>query len=106
MKDLEYMHLAIVQAQAAALRGEVPVGAIVRGRIRRVRLVPPRVAELDELALLGRRATRLMPEHHDLRVHDHVLVNDAKLAVVLLDQILEGRTDPLAVGSSKVPGFY
>jgi tRNA(adenine34) deaminase len=29
VKDLEYMHLAIVQAQAAALRGEVPVGAIV-----------------------------------------------------------------------------
>jgi tRNA(adenine34) deaminase len=27
--DLEYMHLAIVQAQAAALRGEVPVGALV-----------------------------------------------------------------------------
>ena len=29
MNDIEYMHLAIVQAQAAALRGEVPVGAIV-----------------------------------------------------------------------------
>ena len=29
MTDLEYMHLAIVQAQAAALRGEVPVGALV-----------------------------------------------------------------------------
>ena len=28
MNDFEYMHLAIVQAQAAALRGEVPVGAI------------------------------------------------------------------------------
>jgi tRNA(adenine34) deaminase len=27
--DLEYMHLAIAQAQAAALRGEVPVGALV-----------------------------------------------------------------------------
>jgi tRNA(adenine34) deaminase len=27
--DLEFMHLAIVQAQAAALRGEVPVGALV-----------------------------------------------------------------------------
>jgi tRNA(adenine34) deaminase len=27
--DLEYMHLAIVQAQAAALRGEVPVGAVI-----------------------------------------------------------------------------
>lgn len=29
MNDFEYMHLAIVQAQAAALRGEVPVGAII-----------------------------------------------------------------------------
>ena len=29
MNDLEYMHLAIVQAEAAALRGEVPVGALV-----------------------------------------------------------------------------
>lgn len=29
MTDLQYMHLAIVQAQAAALRGEVPVGALV-----------------------------------------------------------------------------
>ena len=29
MTDLEYMHLAIVQAQAAGLRGEVPVGALV-----------------------------------------------------------------------------
>lgn len=29
MNDLEYMHLAIGQAQAAALRGEVPVGALV-----------------------------------------------------------------------------
>ncbi len=29
MNDFEYMHLAIVQAQAAALRGEVPVGALV-----------------------------------------------------------------------------
>jgi tRNA(adenine34) deaminase len=29
VKDLEYMHLAIMQAQAAALRGEVPVGALV-----------------------------------------------------------------------------
>lgn len=29
MNDLEYMHLAIVQAQAAALRGEVPIGAVV-----------------------------------------------------------------------------
>lgn len=29
MTDLEFMHLAIVQAQAAALRGEVPVGALV-----------------------------------------------------------------------------
>ena len=29
MNDLEYMHLAIVQAQAAALRGEVPIGALV-----------------------------------------------------------------------------
>jgi tRNA(adenine34) deaminase len=29
VKDLEYMHLAIAQAQAAALRGEVPVGALV-----------------------------------------------------------------------------
>jgi len=27
--DLEYMHLASAQAQAAALRGEVPVGALV-----------------------------------------------------------------------------
>jgi tRNA(adenine34) deaminase len=27
--DLEFMHLAIVQAQAAALRGEVPIGALV-----------------------------------------------------------------------------
>ncbi len=29
MNDFEYMHLAIVQAQAAALRGEVPIGALV-----------------------------------------------------------------------------
>ena len=29
MSDLEYMHLAMVQAEAAALRGEVPVGALV-----------------------------------------------------------------------------
>jgi tRNA(adenine34) deaminase len=29
VNDLEYMHLAIMQAQAAALRGEVPVGALV-----------------------------------------------------------------------------
>ncbi len=29
MTDSEYMHLAIEQAQAAALRGEVPVGAVV-----------------------------------------------------------------------------
>ena len=29
MNDFEYMHLAIAQAQAAALRGEVPVGALV-----------------------------------------------------------------------------
>ena len=29
MNDLEYMHLAIVQAEVAALRGEVPVGALV-----------------------------------------------------------------------------
>ena len=29
MNDFEYMHLAIVQAQAAALRGEVPVGALI-----------------------------------------------------------------------------
>ena len=29
MNDLEYMHLAIVQAEAAALRGEVPVGALI-----------------------------------------------------------------------------
>jgi tRNA(adenine34) deaminase len=27
--DPEYMHLAIAQAQAAALRGEVPIGALV-----------------------------------------------------------------------------
>lgn len=29
MNDFEYMHMAIVQAQAAALRGEVPIGAII-----------------------------------------------------------------------------
>lgn len=29
MNDFEYMHLAIAQARAAALRGEVPVGALV-----------------------------------------------------------------------------
>ena len=29
MNDSEYMHLALVQAQAAALRGEVPIGALV-----------------------------------------------------------------------------
>jgi tRNA(adenine34) deaminase len=29
VNDSEYMHLAISQAQAAALRGEVPVGALV-----------------------------------------------------------------------------
>ena len=29
MNDSEYMHLAMVQAQAAALREEVPVGALV-----------------------------------------------------------------------------
>lgn len=29
MNDFEYMHLALAQAQAAALRGEVPVGALV-----------------------------------------------------------------------------
>jgi tRNA(adenine34) deaminase len=29
VNDLEYMHLAIVQAEAAALRGEVPIGAVV-----------------------------------------------------------------------------
>ena len=29
MNDFEYMHLAMVQAQTAALRGEVPVGALV-----------------------------------------------------------------------------
>jgi len=27
--DLEYMHMAIEQARAAALRGEVPIGAVV-----------------------------------------------------------------------------
>jgi tRNA(adenine34) deaminase len=27
--DLQYMHLAMAQAQAAALRGEVPIGALV-----------------------------------------------------------------------------
>ncbi len=29
MNDLEYMHLAIVQAQSAGLRGEVPIGALI-----------------------------------------------------------------------------
>lgn len=29
MTDAQYMHLAIAQAQAAALRGEVPVGALI-----------------------------------------------------------------------------
>jgi tRNA(adenine34) deaminase len=29
VNDFEYMHLALAQAQAAALRGEVPVGALV-----------------------------------------------------------------------------
>ena len=29
MTDLEYMHMAIEQARAAALRGEVPIGAVV-----------------------------------------------------------------------------
>jgi tRNA(adenine34) deaminase len=29
VNDFEYMHLAIMQAQSAALRGEVPVGALV-----------------------------------------------------------------------------
>jgi tRNA(adenine34) deaminase len=29
VNDIEYMHLAIAQAEAAALRGEVPIGAIV-----------------------------------------------------------------------------
>ena len=29
MNDLKYMHLAIEQARAAAMRGEVPVGALV-----------------------------------------------------------------------------
>jgi len=29
VSDLEYMHLAIEQAQAAAVRGEVPVGSLV-----------------------------------------------------------------------------
>ena len=29
MNDFEYMHLAMVQAQTAALRGEVPVGALI-----------------------------------------------------------------------------
>jgi tRNA(adenine34) deaminase len=29
VNDFEYMHMAIAQAQAAALRGEVPVGALV-----------------------------------------------------------------------------
>jgi tRNA(adenine34) deaminase len=35
VNDLEYMHLAIAQAQAAALRGEVPIGALIvlEGRI-------------------------------------------------------------------------
>ena len=29
MNDFEYMHLALAQAEAASLRGEVPVGALV-----------------------------------------------------------------------------
>jgi tRNA(adenine34) deaminase len=29
VNDFEYMHLAIAQAQSAALRGEVPIGALV-----------------------------------------------------------------------------
>jgi len=29
VNDFEYMHLAIAQAQAAAVRGEVPIGAVV-----------------------------------------------------------------------------
>jgi tRNA(adenine34) deaminase len=29
VNDLEYMHLAMAEAQAAALRGEVPIGAVV-----------------------------------------------------------------------------
>jgi tRNA(adenine34) deaminase len=29
VNDFEYMHLAIAQAQAAGLRGEVPIGALV-----------------------------------------------------------------------------
>jgi tRNA(adenine34) deaminase len=29
VNDIEYMHLAIAQAEAAALRGEVPIGAVV-----------------------------------------------------------------------------
>jgi len=29
VSDNEYMHMAIEQAQAAAIRGEVPIGAVV-----------------------------------------------------------------------------
>jgi tRNA(adenine34) deaminase len=29
VNDFEYMHLAIAQAQSAALRGEVPIGAVI-----------------------------------------------------------------------------
>ena len=69
-----------------------------------VRLLPPRVLELLELALLAGGAPSEV-RVRDLRVHDHVLEHDANLAVVLLHELFEGRTDPLAVGSSKVPGF-
>jgi threonyl-tRNA synthetase len=38
-------------------------------------------------------------------VDHHVLEHHPDLAIGLLDELLEGRTDPLAVGSSKIPGL-
>ena len=73
--------------------------------VRAERLLPERVLELDELALLGGGAARVVRRQHDLRVDHQVLEHHADLAVVLLDELLEGRTDPLAVGSSEIPGL-
>src|SRR5262249_34827564 len=76
-----------------------------RLRVRPEALVPEHVLVLDELALHRRRAGGEVRTHHDLRVHHHVLVNHANLTVVLLHELFEDRTDPLAVRSTKVPGL-
>src|SRR5690606_26528656 len=68
-------------------------------------LLPDELVHRLELALPVGCASRVRRDGGYLRVNQEVLVDDLDVTLILLEQLVQGRTDPVAERSSKLEGL-